>query len=586
MNTLSEAQKNHYGTLWTTADADRDNVIGIQDAAAFFHLSGLSQDVLGNIWTQVSPQGTPLTPDQFVYYCELISMAQNHATPNLQELMRIKSTGAPIPFPSFSGASQQSTPVQSFGSPVVQPSPVVDPYSHLVANAQELHGWGDNFNQLDSAGSGFVGGAQALQFFSQSGLTQMTLGQIWDLADVNKDGRLDVFEFCVAMFFIGEINKGHQLPPALPESLRQSIWNAGSQATANPQGSQASAGATPTGPFAVTADELATDTSIFNQNNILGFIEGASAVNLFSPSGVPVDQLAVIYGVADIDKDGKLSQTEFLVAMKLVRAKLAGNPIPQSVPAETLASINKPASSGAAQSSAPQNSNQIYEQRINDLQDRCNKADNEIASLKVKLQNTQSEKDKAESQRIEFESRASQAEARASALGSKSEQDTSAALLKINDLSNQLSQAFQKIDQLQSQNSGLEVKLQQANAQLQTAQSQLQSAQHQISVSANAFSAPSTTQVPTSTPSSPWGAASSSSASTSLPPPIASPSHTSSYSAFSSSGTHQPSPFSAQHSPAPSSAFTSSASSPFGTPAPSNLASSQPQNPFLMGMNF
>lgn len=580
MNTLSEAQKNHYGTLWTTADADRDNLIGITDAASFFHLSGLSQEVLGNIWTQVSPQGTPLTPDQFVYYCELISMAQNHATPNLQELLRIKGTGVPIPYPSFSGASQ-ATQVQSFSSPVVQPSPVVDPYSHLVANPQELHGWGDNFNQLDSVGSGFVGGAQALQFFSQSGLSQLTLSQIWDLADVNKDGKLDVFEFCVAMFFIGEINKGHQLPPALPESLRQSIWNAGSQATANPQASQAAISAAPTGPFAVTADELATDTSIFNQNNILGFIEGASAVNLFSPSGVPVDQLAVIYGVADIDKDGKLNQTEFLVAMKLVRAKLAGHPIPQSVPAETLASINKPASASGPQSTAPQTSNQIYEQRINDLQDRCNKADNEIAALKVKLQNTQAEKDKAESQRIEFESRASQAEARASALGSKSEQDTSVALQKISDLSNQLSQAFIKIDQLQTQNSSLEVKLQQANTQLQSAQSQLQSAQHQISVSANAFSTPSTTA--TATPSSPWGAASSSTGSTSLPPPIASPSHASTYSAFSSSGA-QPSPFSPSH--APSSAFTSSTSSPFGTPAPSNTTSSQPQNPFLMGMNF
>jgi hypothetical protein len=126
MNTLSEAQKAQYGNLWTSADADRDNVIGTTDAANFFHLSGLSQETLGNIWMQVSPQGSPLSPDQFVYYCELVAMAQSGATPNLQELLRIKGSGVPIPYPTFTGQAQ-ATPQQSYSSPVVQPSPVVDP---------------------------------------------------------------------------------------------------------------------------------------------------------------------------------------------------------------------------------------------------------------------------------------------------------------------------------------------------------------------------------------------------------------------------------------------------------------------------
>lgn len=119
MNTLTEAQKTHYGTLWTAADADRDGAIGPNDAAAFFHLSGLTQDTLGNIWTQVCPSGSSLSPDQFVYYCELISMAQNSVAPNLQELLRIKGQGTPIPFPTFSGAPSQPAVVAT-------PQPVVD----------------------------------------------------------------------------------------------------------------------------------------------------------------------------------------------------------------------------------------------------------------------------------------------------------------------------------------------------------------------------------------------------------------------------------------------------------------------------
>lgn len=41
--------------------------------------------------------------------------------------------------------------------------------------------------------SGFVQGQQALSFFQQSGLPQLVLSAIWDLADVNKDGKLDVY---------------------------------------------------------------------------------------------------------------------------------------------------------------------------------------------------------------------------------------------------------------------------------------------------------------------------------------------------------------------------------------------------------
>lgn len=123
MNTLTEAQKAHYGTLWTAADSDRDGSIGATDAASFFHLSGLSQDVLGSIWNQVCPSGSSLSPDQFVYYCELISMAQNGVTPNLQELLRIKGLGTPIPFPTFSGIG---APTQAAAVSTPQATPVAD----------------------------------------------------------------------------------------------------------------------------------------------------------------------------------------------------------------------------------------------------------------------------------------------------------------------------------------------------------------------------------------------------------------------------------------------------------------------------
>lgn len=35
-----------------------------------------------------------------------------------------------------------------------------------------------------------------------------------------------------------------------------------------------------------------------------------------------------MYALADMDGDGRLSQNEFLIAMKLIRARMSGTPVP------------------------------------------------------------------------------------------------------------------------------------------------------------------------------------------------------------------------------------------------------------------
>lgn len=111
MNTLSEDQIKHYGFLWSVADADGDGEIGIADAAVFFPKSEISAQELETIWFEVNPQNGPLNTDQFIYYCELISMAQNNLVPNLQELMQIKLAGIRVPFPKFTGVTPESTSI-------------------------------------------------------------------------------------------------------------------------------------------------------------------------------------------------------------------------------------------------------------------------------------------------------------------------------------------------------------------------------------------------------------------------------------------------------------------------------------------
>ncbi|CAH6792567.1 Itsn1 [Phodopus roborovskii] len=69
--------------------------------------------------------------------------------------------------------------------------------------------------------SGFITGDQARNFFLQSGLPQPVLAQIWALADMNNDGRMDHVEFSIAMKLIKLKLQGYQLPSVLPPVMKQ-----------------------------------------------------------------------------------------------------------------------------------------------------------------------------------------------------------------------------------------------------------------------------------------------------------------------------------------------------------------------------
>ncbi|XP_069034836.1 intersectin-1 isoform X5 [Lepisosteus oculatus] len=69
--------------------------------------------------------------------------------------------------------------------------------------------------------AGFITGDQARNFFLQSGLPPPILAQIWALADLNNDGKMDLHEFSIAMKLIKLKLQGHPLPPSLPPVMKQ-----------------------------------------------------------------------------------------------------------------------------------------------------------------------------------------------------------------------------------------------------------------------------------------------------------------------------------------------------------------------------
>lgn len=80
------------------------------------------------------------------------------------------------------------------------------------------------FSQLNPVNGAMLSGEQAKAFFLKSGLPTPVLGQIWTLADLNKDGNLDQKEFSIACFLIKKVLTSPQgatvLPTVCPKSLQ------------------------------------------------------------------------------------------------------------------------------------------------------------------------------------------------------------------------------------------------------------------------------------------------------------------------------------------------------------------------------
>ncbi|XP_050927879.1 LOW QUALITY PROTEIN: intersectin-2-like [Lates calcarifer] len=67
----------------------------------------------------------------------------------------------------------------------------------------------------------YVSGEQARKFFLQSGLPPSVLAEIWNLADMDSDGKMDRLEFSIAMKLIKLKLQGRNLPSTLPLIMKQ-----------------------------------------------------------------------------------------------------------------------------------------------------------------------------------------------------------------------------------------------------------------------------------------------------------------------------------------------------------------------------
>ncbi len=220
----------------------------------------------------------------------------------------------------------------------------------------------------------------AKQIFERARLPNEVLGRVWNLADTEQRGFLDVTGFIIAMHLLASYKNGslRALPQILPPGLYEVASRRGApQRQMTGVGSRPMPGGfpvagmqrqfstqearSPSSPMArqafstppLSAQTTGIDWAISPQDkaqfdNIYtsvdkanrGFITGEQAVAFFSNSRLPEDILAQIWDLADIKSEGQLNRDEFAVAMYLIRqqrGKRDGRSVlPSTLPADLI----------------------------------------------------------------------------------------------------------------------------------------------------------------------------------------------------------------------------------------------------------
>ncbi|KAM7542219.1 hypothetical protein Aperf_G00000019478 [Anoplocephala perfoliata] len=189
--------------------------------------------------------------------------------------------------------------------------------------------------------NGFITGEQARNFFTQSKLPTPVLANIWALADLTADGQLDRKEFSIAMYLIKKSLEGNILPRQLPLTLLQEpqrfIPPVPIDSISSPNTSNSGNGTTrmaDSNQWSISSALQPKYKLQFNQNdrNKRGYLTGVEARGIFLKSNLPQSQLAAIWNLADVDKDGNLTCEEFCIAAYLIDQVLAGRKLPPTLP--------------------------------------------------------------------------------------------------------------------------------------------------------------------------------------------------------------------------------------------------------------
>ncbi|OAD73299.1 hypothetical protein PHYBLDRAFT_112639 [Phycomyces blakesleeanus NRRL 1555(-)] len=350
---LTPQEAPYYAKLFQMTSKSNPGIVTGSEAVQFFATSGVPNQILSNIWEATDHENNGyLTPETFSIALKLIACAQNGKQGIPLSTSPVMTRASPAPASASTPAqapAQAQTPVSTQALP---PSEIITPTEREKYAA---------IFRAHHPNNGVLDAETAKSIFLKSQLPAETLGQIWQLADVQQNGQLTQPEFAIAMHYIAKLMDSTitTLPAQLPQSVYASATGTPSIADlainqspmvrsntmSPPQRSQtidslgsvafstASVGQEP-GVWDVTAQEKAQYDAFFDKIDTAhtGHVQGKETVEFFKNSQLPEQDLAVIWDLADAGQRGQLSRDEFAVAMHLIHSRLRGAPLPSSLP--------------------------------------------------------------------------------------------------------------------------------------------------------------------------------------------------------------------------------------------------------------
>ncbi|KAH7040681.1 uncharacterized protein B0I36DRAFT_311243 [Microdochium trichocladiopsis] len=232
-----------YAGLFERQPLQNGSMLAGDQAKNIFEKSGLPNEALGRIWQLAdTEQRGALVLAEFVIAMHLLTSMKSGALRSLPTILPAALYEAATRRPTAARQSPAPTgtisaiPRQLSGTAQVRTSsplgrPPMSPQGTGIAQQTTGSDWlvtpvdKARFDQfyvdLDKTNKGFITGEEAVPFLSQSGLTEDALAQIWDLADINSEGRLTKETFAVAMYLIRQhrSRRDAPLPTSIPPNL-------------------------------------------------------------------------------------------------------------------------------------------------------------------------------------------------------------------------------------------------------------------------------------------------------------------------------------------------------------------------------
>jgi hypothetical protein len=312
-----------YRTLFGEVEK-KEGFVAAGVAVKFFQTSGLATQVLRTIWglsDSIGKKGR-LGEREFFTALKLMALAQ------ADKPVAVADLTTPTPLPKVGSLINVTEPAAAAG--VVEAELGLS-LEHFAVY-QTL--WAET-----KAPAGQLSAKSALALFSTSGLSQGTLGGIWNLANTSPPkGSLKESEFYVALKLMALAQDGSPVEVKGLE-VKSSLPKVGSAAAAPVAGAgptpcaggDAAAANTPDveAELSLTAEDLGIYAKLWGEVDTPGDVVTATvAVTFFQTSGLDKKILRSIWGLADtLRPKGKLSKREFYTALKLMALAQAGKPV-------------------------------------------------------------------------------------------------------------------------------------------------------------------------------------------------------------------------------------------------------------------